>query len=1230
MGELFSVTVEKIGNATGAATWQEIKHQLQIPLRRARNRTKERFKPQPGIRNGIERWFEEGPMDYYANKALRGEEIEDEVVAESFLEYAELAPRSDEEKMDVATKVVRVLLKNVKEKALRGGEGQVVLNRQNERRHREGLRRFDHLEGKIDDLKAEISYEEHGGYPQLLHELSEALPEEYDLRFLEDEELVNLLSELPRLFQQLRESQAEGETQKSDAQQALPLPHQERVALGIVAASPIPPALEWLENLFPERDWASHVDSLAEKDLLRWGEHQHLEVPEPVRERVLGTDEVRSRFDKAWIDALEPYQYHPDVAAFLALKYLRRDRYADAVRVLANSAYAVEPGSANDLICSALKPILGSLEPEEVEGLNPHETVRAYNALGMSLSRRGNQKQALNWFEKLRSYSRSVGDEWGIGQSQINAGVALFRLGDETAAAKRYEKAEKHAREHEDDELLSRVLHNLASLKIETDSKGARRLLEESQNLKEKIGDAPGLLGSKMTRGIIAVNSGNLNEAARLFREAVEEAGDLDRRYLKALALCNLGSTLVDEDLPSEAVSYYSEARVLSEEEGLRYPLRLALRGEALARINMGAYKQAEPLFSELAALEGEIGHEREAAITLHDQGVCLIELGQPKDARQCFRRALSKARETGLSEWIYQAQLSHSLTYRQDNPQLAVSKLAEAARSESDRENQIVAGRLLLGAAEEVIRQRIGGQTFDSADDSPAEYLVKGIEAFSEAENLDALAEAYERLYDWYRRQGDFPQALEVLSEARSEIPDSHPDTPGFEDERGVCLQHLGRFDEAEEAHSKSLEMSRKQDDGRGVETSLNNLGELYRKTGRPQKAIDPYREAEKLASNRGDEEGRLSVAHNRALALSDLGSPDEARSLMEKIKREAKEIGSTYQLARALHGEALLAWQEEPDRETVSTFKTAMDRARELGEMEPAVSAAANYASLLFQFDETEKAVRELQPLESKIGDIGPLRKYDYFSSLAEAYERVGDLQAARDCWLRALRIGKQIGNPETIQTPLMSLAGLDEQIGRTEEAEENIDEALRYVSGIQEEGRILLAHLENVCRTGNESRVDFWGERVQEQAEIHDLDHIHIDLHLQIGQYYLNKGRRRHFEAGQHFVTCLARATGLLDNNEVSHMVEVGIDVLLCLARLEVEDHPCHLKRLIGQLEDWIVDEKEEDIGPDEAKYLFWPFEAAYRLAEETGDLSELGPNQIEEIVGREIDRLLSDKK
>jgi len=353
------------------------------------------------------------PHGVLCKQVLRGEDVEDEVVVESFLESVELAHRSEEEKTELATKVVRVLLQNVVELALEGPKGRVILNKQNERRHHEELQHLDRLEELIEDLeeKAGIDHQGQDRYSQLLHELSEALPEEYDLHFLKEEELVDLLSELPRILRHLQEPQAESETQKSDAQRTLPLPHKERVVLGIAATSPIPPALEWLEDLFSEKDRTSHVDSLAEKDLLHWGDHQHLEVPEPVRERVLGTDEVRSRFDKAWIDALEPYQYHPDVAAFLALKYLRRDRYADAVRVLANSAYAVEPGSSNDLICSALKPILESLEPEEVEGLSPHEKVRAYNALGMSLSRRGDQEQALNWFEKLRSYSRSVGED---------------------------------------------------------------------------------------------------------------------------------------------------------------------------------------------------------------------------------------------------------------------------------------------------------------------------------------------------------------------------------------------------------------------------------------------------------------------------------------------------------------------------------------------------------------------------------------------------------------------------------------------------------------------------------------------------------------------------------------------------------------------------------------------------------------------------------------------------
>jgi len=105
-------------------------------------------------------------------------------------------------------------------------------------------------------------------------------------------------------------------------------------------------------------------------------------------------------------------------------------------------------------------------------------------------------------------------------------------------------------------------------------------------------------------------------------------------------------------------------------------------------------------------------------------------------------------------------------------------------------------------------------------------------------------------------------------------------------------------------------------------------------------------------------------------------------------------------------------------------------------------------------------------------------------------------------------------------------------------------------------------------------------------------------------------------------------LSRA-GLVEEG-VSRMVEIGVDILFSLTTLEMENQSSHLEQLIGQLEDWLADETEEITGTEETKYLLWPFEAARRLSEVTGDPSKLDPEQIEKVARREIDRLIPNDK
>ena len=111
--------------------------------------------------------------------------------------------------------------------------------------------------------------------------------------------------------------------------------------------------------------------------------------------------------------------------------------------------------------------------------------------------------------------------------------------------------------------------------------------------------------------------------------------------------------------------------------------------------------------------------------------------------------------------------------------------------------------------------------------------------------------------------------------------------------DQKGVSLQELGRDDEALAAHKQALEMARRKQDDNCIETSLNNLGVVYRKLDKPQAAAEVFREARAIARKQEDFASECMAANNLALALIDMGSLAGARQILQKVARESAERG-------------------------------------------------------------------------------------------------------------------------------------------------------------------------------------------------------------------------------------------------------------------------------------------------------------------------------------------------
>lgn len=126
----------------------------------------------------------------------------------------------------------------------------------------------------------------------------------------------------------------------------------------------------------------------------------------------------------------------------------------------------------------------------------------------------------------------------------------------------------------------------------------------------------------------------------------------------------------------------------------------------------------------------------------------------------------------------------------------------------------------------------------------------------------------AHTNLGAYYAEHGDYARAAAVLSMAAMSIKDD-PDIYG---NLGGALVQLNRFQEAEEALLKSLEL---QPDN---PWTLNNLGLVYLRTDRTDRAIETFERALKLHA------GLVETYNNLAVALDRAGRTQDAIAILSR----------------------------------------------------------------------------------------------------------------------------------------------------------------------------------------------------------------------------------------------------------------------------------------------------------------------------------------------------------
>jgi len=273
-----------------------------------------------------------------------------------------------------------------------------------------------------------------------------------------------------------------------------------------------------------------------------------------------------------------------------------------------------------------------------------------------------------------------------------------------------------------------------------------------------------------------------------------------------------------------------------------------------------------------------------------------------------------------------------------------------------------------------------------------------------------------------------------------------------------GLLYAARGEFDRALDYFTRSLKMSRANNDRKSVGYALNNVGTIYYRRGEPLKALKNFEDALDIAHRISDKRLKASVLTSMADVYFLINRRDYAVSVLSENAEVFKQIEEPVHESEALISladayAAMGRIQEALDvlHSLLESRRLAEDPGRQgyihrelgaiVGLAGDSSKAAAHYAEALSK-------------LEAAGDEVGQVELYAVMGTLAASR---ADYQTAEQMLTRGLTRARTAGLRLNESVILTALASVNEKQGRLSEAETLYDQAIAAAESLRSSARI-----------------------------------------------------------------------------------------------------------------------------------------------------------------------------
>lgn len=907
------------------------------------------------------------------------------------------------------------------------------------------------------------------------------------------------------------------EDEKGQRRTAIPLTASARIALGIIAAAPLPMHGSHLRQFFPDISWSTHLRAFLNQSLVTKSD-QTLKTPTAVKKMFI--EELPSLRGR-WKAALEEHKGHIDCAFLLALLHMQDRKIDLAIETIGPVVLASDPTSWLDLCTTMLQ----SFNQKRLLAALPVETRCLFHfSLGVGLTSAGRVDESRVQFESLRDLAASHDNIESFCLALLNIGIAHHKSSDDSLAAESYLETLRLAKKHRLHAIASHALMNLGQLSLSSDPSKAIHYLNEAAEYKRRIRDYDGQAAVHHSLATALAELELFADASSEYSKAERIADKRDLPYLKTLIRFNRALMFEEIGQLTEAVRMLKSCSNLASAEG--YQEMEARSYEALARIHFERSRPdlAEPFFAKLADLAESPSLVSYKLTGLHGLWLAHTLKGEAASARRHLRTGLSLARRFQSAGWI-------AKLLADDTRRLGVDGLGPVSPTR--------------------LHKRISRESATTPPETRCKIWLMSIGFLSDAKDISrfvssavtngarkrkhlaTLIDAYEHLFSAQLENDRYAAALGTLRRiTRLAVVAGLPERGlAAKAEMGTCFQLMGRSNdsircfaevakEAESSGYTSLHCS-----------SLHNLAECLFASKRMEESVVAFQKCQLVAVTQGDILSSIQAAHGESLALESLERYTEALNGFRRCKKQALGVGCDSEYLRACEGVANTYWTQGKYRTAVDQMSFTISECKRLQFHSPLPHLVTSLCQLL-RLSERNAEARRLLLKHRAIFTPDDWDSVDFHTHLAELSEMFEDFEKAEICWAVAVRLASSSGDEDHKVYCMEKLSRLarrkDIAMLSTRDLELRVEQCKNISDRVQTTNMLI----QKLLSRRSKKRAEQLIEEMQGVMAANRLWAPYIDLLMMVFDYNWNGDRKSRLAALQAYAaSCLA---GLADSD------------------------------------------------------------------------------------------------